>query len=136
MYSFHAAAGPAHTPFRGNEIHGPDGKLAQQGEQNLCVPIFSSGTMYMVIVCACNAESCVLCTSISLASIHPNHREKSPLAHCMVKIEKWLTRHCVFLYGLKGICLSVLNRGKEVHFTALLLMSAMYMPHLWPYSIC
>ena len=73
---------------------------------------------------------------ISLASIHPNHREKSPLAHCMVKIEKWLTRHCVFLYGLKGICLSVLNRGKEVHFTALLLMSAMYMPHLWPYSIC
>ena len=36
---------------------------------------------------------------ISLASIHPNRREKSPLAHCMVKIEKYLTCRCVFLYG-------------------------------------
>ena len=31
--SFHAAAGPVHTPFGSNEIHGPDGKLTQQGEQ-------------------------------------------------------------------------------------------------------
>ena len=38
-------------------------------------------------------------TCVSLASIHPNRREKSPLGHCMVKIEKYLTRRCVFLYG-------------------------------------
>ena len=31
--SFNAAAGSVHTPFGSNEIHGPDGKLAQQGEQ-------------------------------------------------------------------------------------------------------
>ena len=31
--SFHAAVGPAHPAFGDNEIHGPDGKLAQQGEQ-------------------------------------------------------------------------------------------------------
>ena len=35
---FHAAAGPDHTLFGDNEIHGPDGKLAQQGEQtSVCV---------------------------------------------------------------------------------------------------
>ena len=33
VYSFHAAAGPAHAPFSDNELHGPDGKLVQQGEQ-------------------------------------------------------------------------------------------------------
>ena len=32
MCSFHAA-GPAHDAFADNEIHGPDGKLTQQGEQ-------------------------------------------------------------------------------------------------------
>ena len=35
VYAFHAAAGPAHTPFGDNEIHGPDGKLAHQGEQTI-----------------------------------------------------------------------------------------------------
>ena len=36
--TFHAAAGPAHTPFGDHEIHGRDGKLAQQGEQtSVCV---------------------------------------------------------------------------------------------------
>ena len=43
--SFHAEAGPVHTPFGSNEIHGPDGKLAQQGEQSLCVQIFSRGIL-------------------------------------------------------------------------------------------
>ena len=33
VYSFHATARPAHTPFCDHEIHGPDGKLTQQGEQ-------------------------------------------------------------------------------------------------------
>ena len=33
VYSFHATAGPAHAPFSDNEIHGPGGKLVQQGEQ-------------------------------------------------------------------------------------------------------
>ena len=31
--SFHAAERSVHTPFGSNEIHGPDGKLTQQGEQ-------------------------------------------------------------------------------------------------------
>ena len=31
--SFNAAAASVHTPFGSNEIHGPDGKLGQQGEQ-------------------------------------------------------------------------------------------------------
>ena len=31
--SFHAVAEPAHTPFGSNEIHGPNGKLTQQGKQ-------------------------------------------------------------------------------------------------------
>ena len=31
--SFNAAAASVHTSFGSNEIHGPDGKLAQQGEQ-------------------------------------------------------------------------------------------------------
>ena len=33
VHPFHAAAGPDHTLLGDNEIHGPDGKLAQQGEQ-------------------------------------------------------------------------------------------------------
>ena len=36
--SFHAAAGPAHPETGDNEIHGPNGKLTQQGEQtSVCV---------------------------------------------------------------------------------------------------
>ena len=35
--SFHAVAGSVHAPFGSNEIHGPDGKLAQQGKRSLCV---------------------------------------------------------------------------------------------------
>ena len=55
--SFHAAAGPVHTPFGGNEINGPDGKLAQQCEQTrdyVCNYLVVQG--YYVhgnCVCAC-----------------------------------------------------------------------------------
>ena len=38
VHPFHAAAGPDHTLFGDTEIHGPDGKLAPQGEQtSVCV---------------------------------------------------------------------------------------------------
>ena len=33
LLPFHAAAGPSHTHLDDNEIHGPDAKLVQQGEQ-------------------------------------------------------------------------------------------------------
>ena len=61
--SFHAAAGTVHTPFGGNEIHGPDSKVAQQGDQTSDgVQVFSRGTAYMVIVCVC-VHVCMQCRS-------------------------------------------------------------------------
>ena len=41
VYSFHAAAGPAHNAFSDNEIHDPDNKLVHQGEQT-CVGVCKS----------------------------------------------------------------------------------------------
>ena len=57
--SFHAAVGPAHPETGDNEIHGPNGKLTQQGEQTsvcVCKSFVAQGYynyMYMVIVIVC-----------------------------------------------------------------------------------
>ena len=66
--SFHAAAGRVHTPFGGNEINGPGGMLAQQGEQTrdyVCKYLVVQG--YYVLgssVCVCvfvHACVCMQC---------------------------------------------------------------------------
>ena len=71
MCSFHAAAGTVHTPFGGNEINGPDEKLAQQGKQisdYVCKCLVLGYYVHGNCVCACMhamPESYVMCASIS-----------------------------------------------------------------------
>ena len=71
VYSFNAAAGSAHAPFGNNEIHGPDGKLVQQGEQTRvgvcksCVCVYLCACVRVFVrVCACLHVVCpsVACT--------------------------------------------------------------------------
>ena len=72
VYSFHAAAGPAHNAFSDNEIHDPDNKLVHQGEQtcvgvcksfvrvHMCVRVFVCMCVCLHVVCPSVARTLLL----------------------------------------------------------------------------
>ena len=75
MYSFHAAAGPAHNAFSDNEIHYPDSKLVQQGEQT-CVGVCKSFLRVRACVCVhvCMFACCLPFCGMHAASICPSSK--------------------------------------------------------------